>query len=188
MRCCVRMTVRRGARGQNVIETHRAQRSFGDGLIDQEVKDLHEAWMKHADQLLADPQIVAPVYEALAQRHPQSRKRGRPGTPAEVVLRLLVLKHMRNWSYAVLEREVRANLVYRDFTRVGGTKMPDAKTMGKWGMALGPEVVEQIHQRIVQIAREHRVAAGRRMRVDTTVVETNIHGLAQTMMAAAQTN
>jgi hypothetical protein len=25
----------------------------------------------------------------------------------------------------VLEREVRANLVYRDFTRVGGAKMPD---------------------------------------------------------------
>ena len=47
--------------------------------------------------------------------------------------------------------------------------------MGKWGVVLGPEVVEQIHARIVQIARDHRVAAGRRMRVDTTVVETNIH-------------
>jgi IS5 family transposase len=158
-----------------VIKTHRAQRSFGDGLIAEEVKDLHEAWMKHADQLLGDPEIVAAVYEALAKRHPQSRKRGRPGTPAEVVLRLLVLKHMRNWSYGVLEREVRANLVYRDFTRVGGAKMPDAKTMGKWGVALGPEVVKRIHERIVQIARDHRVAAGRRMRVDTTVVETNIH-------------
>jgi len=158
-----------------VIKTHRGQRSFGDGLIADEVRDLREAWMRHADQLLGDPQIVAAVYEALAQRHPQSRKRGRPGTPAEVVLRLLVLKHMRNWSYGVLEREVRANLVYRDFTRVGATKMPDAKTMGRWGLALGPEVVEQIHQRIVQIAHDHRVAAGRRMRVDTTVVETNIH-------------
>jgi IS5 family transposase len=158
-----------------VIKTHRAQRSFGDGLIAEEVKDLHEAWMRHADQLLGDPQIVAAVYEALAKRHPQSRKRGRPGTPAEVVLRLLVLKHMRNWSYEVLEREVRANLVYRDFTRVGAAKAPDAKTMSKWGPALGPEVVKQIHERLVRIARDHRVAAGRRMRVDTTVVETNIH-------------
>ena len=43
----------------------------------------------------------------------------------------MVLKHMRNWSYGVLEREVRANLMYRDFTRLGGTKMPDAKTMGR---------------------------------------------------------
>ena len=39
----------------------------------------------------------------------QSRTHGRPGTPAEVVLRLLLLKHIRNWSYQVLEREVRAN-------------------------------------------------------------------------------
>ena len=55
--------------------------------------------------------IVAAVYEALAKRHPKSRSRGRRGMPADVVLRLLVLKHIRNWSYEVLEREVRANLV-----------------------------------------------------------------------------
>jgi IS5 family transposase len=158
-----------------VIETRRAQRTFGDGLIADEVQDLHEEWMKRADQVLADKEIVAAVYEALAKRHPQSRTRGRRGAAAEVVLRLLVLKHMRNWSYGVLEREVRANLVYRDFTRVGGEKMPDAKTMGRWGMAVGPKVIQQIHDRIVQIARDHRVAEGRRMRVDTTVVETNIH-------------
>jgi IS5 family transposase len=158
-----------------VIETRRAQRTFGDGLIAEEVKDLHEDWMRHADQVLADKEIVAAVYEALATRHPHSRSRGRRGAPAEVVLRLLVLKHMRNWSYGVLEREVRANLVYRDFTRVGGAKMPDAKTMGRWGVAVGPAVVKQIHDRMVQIARQHRVAEGRRMRVDTTVVETNIH-------------
>ena len=158
-----------------MIETRRAQRTFGDGLIAEEVRDLHEDWMRHADQVLADKEIVAAVYEALARRHPHSRSRGRRGAPAEVVLRLLVLKHMRNWSYGVLEREVRANLVYRDFTRVGGAKMPDAKTMGRWGVAVGPAVVKQIHDRMVQIAREHRVAEGRRMRVDTTVVETNIH-------------
>src|SRR5258706_12660531 len=158
-----------------MIQTRRAQRTFGDGLIAEEVKDLHEEWMKHADQVLGDKEIVAAIYEALAKRHPQSRTRGRPGTPAEVVLRLLVLKHMRNWSYGVLEREVRANLVYRDFTRVGGTKMPDAKTMGRWGVAVGPAAGKQIHARMGQIAREHRVAEGRRMRAATTVVGTNIH-------------
>ena len=128
MLCCVRMALHRGAGEARVIETRRAQRTFGDGLIAEEVKDLHEDWMRHADQVLADKEIVAAVYEALARRHPHSRSRGRRGAPAEVVLRLLVLKHMRNWSYGVLEREVRANLVYRDFTRVGGAKMPDAKT------------------------------------------------------------
>src|SRR5256885_16991282 len=158
-----------------MIQTRRAQRTLGDGLIAEEVKDLHEEWMKHADRVLADKEIVAAIYEALAKRHRQSRTRGRPGTPAEVVLRLLVLKHMRNWSYGVLEREVRANLVYRDFTRVGGAKMPDAKTMGRWGLAVEPAAIKQIHERMVKIAQDNGVTEGRRMRVDTPVVGTNIN-------------
>jgi IS5 family transposase len=158
-----------------MIEMRRAQLSFGDGLIAEEVSDLREDWMKHADQMLADEQIVAAVYEALAKRHPNSRRRGRRGAPAEMVLRLLILKHVRNWSYEVLEREVRANLVYRDFTRVGGAKTPDAKTMGRWGVALGPGMLKLIHERMVKIAQDAGVTAGRRMRVDTTVVETDIH-------------
>ena len=158
-----------------MIKMRRAQLTFGDGLIDHEVKDLREEWMIHADQVLEDEQLVATVYEALAKRRPKSRSRGRHSAPAEVVLRLLILKHTRNWSYAVLEREVRANLVYRNFTRVGGGKMPDAKTMGRWGVALGPQVIKQVHERIVQIAQANNIVEGRRMRVDTTVTETNIH-------------
>src|SRR5205809_931979 len=123
--------------------------------------------------VLADRDLVQIVYEALAQRCPKSRTRGRPGTPAEVVLRLLLLKHMRNWSYHVLEREVRANLVYRQFTRVGAEKVPDAKTLGKLGVALGPEIIEKLHQRVVAIAQDKKIIQGRKLRVDTTVVETD---------------
>jgi IS5 family transposase len=85
--------------------------------------------MTHADEVLADEDILAAVYEALAKRHPKSRCRGRRGAPADIVLRLLILKDIRNRSYEELEREVRANLVYRDFTHVGGAKMPDEQ----WG-------------------------------------------------------
>jgi IS5 family transposase len=158
-----------------MIEMRRAQLSFGDGLIAGEVSDLREDWMQHADELLSDEDIVAAVYEALARRHAKSRSRGRRGVPAETVLRLLLLKHIRNWSYEVLEREVRANLVYRDFTRVGAGKTPDAKTMGRWGLAIEPQVVKQIHQRLVRLAQVNGLVAGRKMRVDTTVVETNVH-------------
>src|SRR6202790_1480271 len=158
-----------------MIEMRRAQLSFGDGLIVEEGRGLREDWMQHADQVLEDEQIVAAVYEALARRHPKSRSRGRRGAPAEMVLRLLILKHIRNWSYSVLEREVRANLVYRDFTRVGAGKTPDAKTMGRWGVAVGPEVVKQIHQRLVELAQANGLAAGRRMRVDTRGGGANGH-------------
>jgi IS5 family transposase len=94
-----------------MIEVRRKQLSFGDGLIAEEVSDLRESWMQHADAVLEDDEIVAIVYEALGKRHPKSRSRGRRGVPADTVLRLLVLKHIRNWSYQTLEREVRANLV-----------------------------------------------------------------------------
>ena len=158
-----------------MIEARRVQLSFGDGLIDEEVGDLWEDWMRPADHVLDDDRLLSTVFEALTKRRPKSRTRGRLGTPAEVVLRLLLLKHVRNWSYEVLEREVRANLVYRSFTRVGGGKVPDDTVMNKWALALGPEVIEKIHKRVVAIAQEKKVVEGRKMRIDTTVVETNIH-------------
>jgi IS5 family transposase len=66
--------------------------------------------------------------------------------------------------------------VYRDFTRVDAAKVPDAKTMGRgWGTAFGPQAIARIHERIVAIAKEKGVVEGRKMRGDTTVVETNIH-------------
>ena len=131
--------------------------------------------MRHVDQVLDDPLLLKVVYDALAHRWTNSLTRGRKGTPVEVVLRMLILKHLRNWSYAVLEREVRSNLVYRQFTRVGSAKVPDAKTLGRLGIALGPAVVEQVHQRLVAMAVQNNIVSGRRMRVDSTVVETNIH-------------
>jgi IS5 family transposase len=155
------------------------QRTIYEGIYRTLIPDqkalLWEQWLRTIDALLDDEALVDLVQDALAQRHPQSRTRGRKGTPAEVVLRLLVLKHLQHWSYATLEREVRANLIYRDFTRIGGEAVPDAKTMVRLGQALGPALIQQLHARVVQVAREERVVTGRKMRLDTTVVETNIH-------------
>jgi IS5 family transposase len=70
---------------------------------------------------------------------------------------------------------VRANLVYRAFTRIGDENVPDAKTLARLGQLLGAEVIEELHQRIVQLAQERGETGERKLRVDTTVVETNIH-------------
>ncbi len=153
----------------------RPQRSLFEPLFPENPLDLYEPWMRYADRLLDDDQLLDTVYEALGRRHPQSRRKGRPSTPAEVVLRLLILKHVRNWSFDVLEREVRANVVYRHFTRIGFDKVPDAKALARIARALGPEVIAQLHQRLIEMARETRVVTGRKLRIDTTVVETNVH-------------
>src|SRR5881398_1958532 len=155
------------------------QRTIYEGIYRSLIPDqkqlLWEKWMLKVDALLDDDELIEMVHAALGRRRPKSQTRGRRGTPSEVVLRLIVLKHMKNWSYETLEREVRANLLYRDFTRIGGEAVPDAKTMVRLGQALGPEVTRKIHERVVQLAREEKVTTGRKMRVDTTVVETDIH-------------
>ena len=151
------------------------QRVLWEGMLDEDVRALWEPWMVQADRLLDDEELIDQVYAAQGQRHEHSATKGRAQTPAEMVLRLLLLKHVRNWSFATLEREVRMNLAYRDFTRIGMGKVPDAKTLARIAQALGGEVIAELHRRLVEIAQEEGVIQGRKLRVDTTVVETNIH-------------
>src|SRR5579863_3747163 len=107
------------------------QRVLWEGMIDEDVRAFWEPWMVQGDRLLDDEELIDRVYEAQGERHEHSATRGRSQTPAEMVLRLLLLKHVRNWSFDVLEREVRMNLAYRDFARIGMGKVPDAKTLGR---------------------------------------------------------
>jgi IS5 family transposase len=158
-----------------VIAVRRVQRHFGDGFIAEAVADLWEPWMHHVDVALDDDELLLMVQQELAKRCKKSKTRGRTATPAEVVLRMLLLKHVRDWSYETLVREVRSNLVYRQFTRIGGEKVPDDRTISNLARQLGPEVIEKLHHRVVEIAQENQIATGRKMRVDTTVVETDIH-------------
>jgi len=73
--------------------------SLWEPFFDQEVADLWEPWMRAVDELLQDDGLLSAVYEAQGKRHKQSRTSGRHQTPAEVALRMLILKHVRNWSY-----------------------------------------------------------------------------------------
>ncbi len=119
--------------------------------------------------------MIEVVAQGLEARWPQSRRRGRPGMPPEVVIRMLILKHLFDWSYDDLEQEVRANLVYRAFARLDADTVPDAKTILKIAGALGPEVIEQLHRQVVDVAKRAGVMRGRQFRIDTRVVETNVH-------------
>jgi transposase, IS5 family len=157
-----------------MVQRRQRERSLFEVLLPDGHK-LWPEWLRRIDTLLEDEAVTEAVAQALEARWPQSRRRGRPGTPAEIVLRMLVLKHLFDWSYDDLEREVRANLVYRAFTRIDAGEVPDAKTILKIARVLGPEAIQQLHQRVVDVAKRAGVTHGRRFRVDTTVVETNVH-------------
>ena len=158
-----------------MIKLRHEQASLWESLFAEEVAELWEPWMRVVDELLEDEQLIDLVYEAQGKRHAKSRMLGRQQTPAEVALRMLILKHVRNWSYETLEREVRGNVVYRSFCRIGMEKVPDAKTLVRLGQAIGEETIGELHDRVVALAQERGIVRGRKMRVDTTVVETNVH-------------
>ena len=157
-----------------MVQRRQRERSLFEVLLPDGHK-LWPDWLRKIDTLLEDEAVIEVVAQGLEARWPQSRRRGRPGTPAEVVIRMLMLKHLFDWSYDDLEREVRANLVYRMFTRIEAGEVPDAKTILKIARALGPEVIEQLHRQVVEVAKRAGVTHGRRFRIDTTVVETNVH-------------
>jgi transposase, IS5 family len=147
-------------------------------LIEVLLPDADKLWdptLRRIDTLLEDEGLVDRVAEALARRHPQSQRRGRLGTPAAVVLRMLILKHLHDWSFDECEREVRGSLVYRAFCRIDGERVPDAKTLIRLAHLLDEPVLKDLLAHLVTLGRARRVIQGRRLRVDTTVVETNIH-------------
>ena len=147
-------------------------------LIEVLLPDADKLWdptLRRIDALLDDDGLVDRVAEALARRHPQSQRRGRLGTPAAVVLRMLVLKHLHDWSFDECEREVRGSLVYRTFCRIDGERAPDAKTLIRLAHLLDEPVLKDLLAHLVTLGRARRAIHGRRLRVDTTVVETNIH-------------
>jgi hypothetical protein len=140
---CFQLLNSRALEGERVIQLRRQQPNLWEGLFAKEVAELWEPWMEVVDELLEDEELVNSVYKAQGDRHQQSRRLGRPQTPAEVALRMLILTHVRNWSYETLEREVRANVVYRSFCRIGTEKVPDAKTLVRLGQAIGPETLRE---------------------------------------------
>ena len=156
----------------------RGQASFDDWFAFGGIprpETLMDPVLKRIDEVLDDESLVDNVFSVLSKRREASARTGRPSTPAEVVLRLLVLKHLRDWSYEQLQWEVTGNYVYRRFCRIDGGDVPDAKTMVRYGQLLDGEVLKRAFDRVVEVARARRVTNGRRMRIDTTVVEAPIH-------------
>ena len=134
-----------------------------------------EPQLEQLDRLLDDDELFDLVRGDLARRHPKTRSRGRPSTPVEVILRMLVVMRLYSWSYAQAEYFVNDSLVLRQFCRVYLEKVPDDTTLIRWANTIGPETIERINGRVVQLARSLKVTRGRKLRVDTTAVETNIH-------------
>jgi IS5 family transposase len=88
---------------------------------------------------------------------------------------MLVVKHLYNWSYEQVEQWVSDSLVLRQFCRVYVARVPDDTTLMRWANLIQPVTLQQLLDHVVDLARQHHVTRGRKLRLDSTVVATNIH-------------
>jgi IS5 family transposase len=134
-----------------------------------------DAVLSHLDTLLDDDVLFQAVKHDLTRRFPRTASFGRPSTPVEVILRMLVVKHLYDWSYEATEQWVSDSLVLRQFCRVYAEKVPDDTTLIRWANLIQPATLQQLLDHVVDLARQHHLTRGRKLRLDSTVVATTIH-------------
>jgi IS5 family transposase len=134
-----------------------------------------EPELAEIDRILDDDEIFQMIKQDFAQRHPQTMCTGRPSTPVEVILRMLVVRRLYHWSYEDTERHVKDSLVLRRFCRVYLEDVPDDTTLIRWANQVQPATMVALNQRVTTIATELKVTRGRKLRTDGTAVEANIH-------------
>ena len=127
------------------------------------------------DELLDDDVLFERVKADLSRRYPNSGRLGRHSTPVEVILRMLVVRRLYGFSYEQTEHFVNDSIVLRQFCRLYLEPAPDDTTLIRWANLIGAETVAALNDRAVELARSLKVTRGRKLRVDSTVVETNVH-------------
>jgi IS5 family transposase len=93
----------------------------------------------------------------------------------EVILRRLVVMRLSGWGFEQAEYLVNDSSVLRQVRRVYLERAPDDTAPIRRANTIGPEAVEKLDSRVVQLARSLKLTRGREPRVDTTAVETDIH-------------
>jgi transposase, IS5 family len=95
---------------------------------------------------------------------------------------MLIVKHLYQWSYQETEDRVDESLVLRLFCRVHWANVPDDTTLMRWANTLRPETLHNLNDRVVQLAMQAKVTKGRKLRLDATCVQTEIHHLTDSVL------
>ena len=101
---------------------------------------------------------------------------GAPGMSGDQVLRVLLLKQMNGFSYRELEFHLADSVTYRTFCRFGSMEpTPSRATLAENLKKVRPETLEAIGRMVIHYAAKTGVERGRKVRVDSTVVQANVH-------------
>lgn len=140
-----------------------------DCLLPEELRKLPEE-LERINQLLNDPAITEPFIKRF------NVLMGRPTVPIETYVRLMYLKFRYQMGYETLVAEVSDSLSWRRFCGIGyNDRMPDSTTLIKLTHKYGEDTLKELHNALIAGLKSKKVIRGRKIRMDTTVVESNIH-------------
>jgi Transposase domain (DUF772) len=147
------------------------ERSVGESLweavLPAELRELPVELGK-VDAILDEDRFLAPFRSRLIATI------GWPTIPVETYMRLMYLKHRYALGCEALCREVADSFTWRRFCRIAlDGRVPDPSTLMKLTKRLGSELLEELNAELLSLAVERKVLRSRRLRVDTTVVESD---------------
>lgn len=134
-----------------------------------------DAELKQINALLDNDELFDAIKADLARRYPKTTTRGRHSTPVEVIVRMLIVKHLYNWSFEETEHFVNDSFSLRQFCRLYLETVPDDTVLIRWARLISDQTLTRLHEHLVREATRRKITRGRKLRLDTTVVETNIH-------------
>ena len=109
------------------------------------------------------------------ERGLKNARTGRNGIAPSQVLRSLVLMRVKNWDYREVRERINDGFTLRSFTEFDSQPVPKHDAFNRAFNRLTPETLRDINQLVVQAAVQLGLEDGKTLRVDTTVVESNIH-------------
>jgi len=152
---------------------HNGQIKFFDNWIPKEFTQLSEE-LEKVDKLLDDGRFYEPIRDKIKKEN-KSSFRGRPTIPIDSYIRMMYLKFSRKLSYRTLVEEVGDSFCWRKFCHFDLTdKIPDMSTLKKLTKRFGAEAIKEINEALISATKEKKIIRGKKMRTDTTAVESNI--------------
>ena len=143
--------------------------SFWESVLPPELFQMNEE-LTQVDKLLRDDRFFAPFREKFHTRI------GRPTTAVSTYLRMMYLKHRYQLGYEVLATEVKDSFAWRRFCHLSlDDRVPDSTTLIKLTHKYGEDTVRALNNTLVLKLKERKIVRGRKLRIDTTVVESDIH-------------
>jgi transposase, IS5 family len=130
--------------------------------------------LQQMSQILdATPKVIELTYQDLVRSARPTT--GREGMTAEQVLRCAILKQYRQLTYEELAFHLEDSEAFRSFARLEMEQYPSKSILQENIKALREETWEAIHREILGYAKKEKIEAGRKVRMDATCVETDIH-------------